>query len=76
MVSQENAEITESAALMLASVADGALRDALSLLDSCLAVSSHIDEEVVRNAAGLVSKTYLFELATAVFRVKGYGKAL
>lgn len=66
VVSQENAEITESAALMLASVADGALRDALSLLDSCLAVSSHIDEEVVCNAAGLVSKTYLFELATAI----------
>lgn len=66
VVSQENAEITGSAALMLASVADGALRDALSLLDSCLAVSSHIDEEVVRNAAGLVSKTYLFELATAI----------
>jgi DNA polymerase-3 subunit gamma/tau len=66
VVSQENAEITESAALMLASVADGALRDALSLLDSCLAVSSHIDEEIVRNAAGLVSKTYLFELATAI----------
>lgn len=66
VVSQENAEITESAALMLASVADGALRDALSLLDSCLAVSSHIDEKVVRNAAGLVSKTYLFELATAI----------
>lgn len=66
VVSQENAEITESAALMLASVSDGALRDALSLLDSCLAVSSHIDEEVVRNAAGLVSKTYLFELATAI----------
>lgn len=66
VVSQENAEITESAALMLASVADGALRDALSLLDSCLAVSSHIDEEVVSNAAGLVSKTYLFELATAI----------
>lgn len=66
VVSQENAEITESAALMLASVADGALRDALSLLDSCLAVSSHIDEEVVRNAAGLVSKTYLFELVAAI----------
>ena len=66
VVSQENAEITESAALMLASVADGALRDALSLLESCLAVSSHIDEDVVRNAAGLVSKTYLFELATAI----------
>lgn len=66
VVSQENAEITDSAALMLASVADGALRDALSLLDSCLAVSSHIDEEVVRNAAGLVNNSYLFELATAI----------
>lgn len=66
VVSQENAEITESAALMLASVADGALRDALSLLDSCLAVSSYIDEKVVRNAAGLVNNSYLFELATAI----------
>ena len=66
VVSQESAEITDSAALMLASVADGALRDALSLLDSCLAVSSYIDEKVVRNAAGLVNNSYLFELATAI----------
>lgn len=66
VVSQENAEITDSAALMLASVADGALRDALTLLDSCLAVSSYIDEKVVRNAAGLVNNSYLFELATAI----------
>lgn len=66
VVSQENAEITDSAALMLASVADGALRDALSLLDSCLAVSSYIDEKVVRNAAGLVNNSYLFELAAAI----------
>ena len=66
VVSQENAEITDSAALMLASVADGALRDALSLLDSCLAVSPYIDEKVVRNAAGLVNNSYLFELATAI----------
>ncbi len=66
VVSQENAEITDSAAMMIASIADGALRDALSLLDSCLAVSSHIDDAVVRNAAGLVSKSYLFELASAV----------
>lgn len=66
VVSQENAEITDSAALMLASVADGALRDALSLLDSCLAVSSYVDEKVVRNAAGLVNNSYLFELATAI----------
>ena len=66
VVSQENAEITDSAALMLTSVADGALRDALSLLDSCLAVSSYIDEKVVRNAAGLVNNSYLFELATAI----------
>lgn len=66
VVSQENAEITDSAALMLASVADGALRDALSLLDSCLAVSSYIDEKVVRNAAGLVNNSYLFELAMAI----------
>ena len=46
VVSQENAEITESAALMLASVADGALRDALSLLaihaERCIFISKSV----------------------------------
>lgn len=72
---QENVNISDSAALLVASVADGALRDALSLLDRCIAISSDIDEDVVRSAAGLARKTYLFELAAGAIN-KNTSKAL
>lgn len=63
---QEDVVLSDSAAVLIASVADGALRDALSLLDRCIAMSTNIDDEVVRNAAGLARKTYLYDLAAAV----------
>lgn len=72
---QEQVKLSDGAALMIASVADGALRDALSLLDRCIAISSDIDEEVVRSAAGLARKTYLFELAASAIN-KNTAKAL
>ncbi len=72
---KENVKLSDSAALLVASVADGALRDALSLLDRCIAISSDIDEEVVRNAAGLARKTYLYELASCVIN-KNTAKSL
>lgn len=71
----EGVELADNAAMMAASVADGALRDALSLLDRCIAISSDIDEEVVRSAAGLARKTYLFELAACAIN-KNTAKAL
>lgn len=63
---QEEVTLSDSAAMLIASVSDGALRDGLSLLERCIAISSDIDEEVVRNAAGLARKTYLYELAVCV----------
>lgn len=72
---QESVELSEGAALLVASVADGALRDALSLLDRCIAISSSVDEDVVRSAAGLARKTYLYELATCVIN-KNTAKSL
>lgn len=63
---QEDVVLADSAAVLIASVADGALRDALSLLDRCIAMSTNIDDEVVRHAAGLARKTYLYDLAAAV----------
>lgn len=75
VASEENVTISEQAAYMLAAVADGALRDALSLLDRCIAISSDIDEQVVRDAAGLVQKTYLFDLSAAIIN-KNTSKAL
>ena len=75
VANQEGVTLSDSAAMLAASVADGALRDALSLLDRCIAISSDIDEDVVRSAAGLARKTYLFELANCVIN-KNTAKAL
>lgn len=72
---QEGVELTDEASMMIASVADGALRDALSLLDRCIAISSSVDEDVVRNAAGLARKTYLYEMAASVIN-KNTAKSL
>ncbi|MCI8385408.1 MAG: DNA polymerase III subunit gamma/tau [Acutalibacter sp.] len=63
---QEGAQVEEDAALLIAQVADGALRDALSLLDQCLGRDSRVTAEVVGAAAGLASREYLAELAGAV----------
>ncbi|MCH5299284.1 MAG: DNA polymerase III subunit gamma/tau [Ruminococcus sp.] len=71
----ENAEITDDAAMLIAAIADGAMRDALSLMDRCIGTSNKIDTEVVRNAAGLARKDYLFELAAACIN-KNTAKAL
>ncbi len=62
---QEGCSITDEAALLVAVIADGAVRDALSLLDRCLAISGDVDAETVRKAAGLAQKDYLLDLASA-----------
>ena len=72
---KEDAELTDSAAMLIASVSDGAMRDALSLMDRCLAISRSIDDNVVRSAAGLANKDYLFDLAACVIN-KNTAKAL
>ncbi len=75
VAAQEQATLEEDAAMLIAGVADGALRDALSLLDRCLAISSTIDEKVVRQAAGLADKKYLYALSACVIN-KNTAKAL
>lgn len=72
---QENVTITDEAALLTASIADGALRDALSLMDRCIGISQSIDAETVRKAAGLAQNTYIFELANCCVN-KNCAKAL
>ena len=72
---REEVKLSDSAAMMIASIADGALRDALSLLDRCISISSDIDENAVRSAAGLARKTYLFELAASAIN-KNTAKSL
>lgn len=72
---QENAEIDEQAALLIARLADGALRDALSLLDQCVGRSKRITVEIVNETAGLVGREHLFELTEAI-RQQNSGSAL
>lgn len=61
----EGGTITDEAALLIAVIADGAVRDALSLLDRCLSLSNSVDIETVRTAAGLAQKDYLLSLASS-----------
>lgn len=57
---QENLQLDDDAALLIARIADGGMRDALSLLDRCS--DNHITVETVSDAAGLAGKDYLFDL--------------
>ena len=63
---QENLTITDGAAALISRLADGALRDALSILDTCAGVTTHIDEDVVRQMAGVTDRSYLFRISAAV----------
>ena len=58
--------LTDGAAALIARLADGALRDALSILDTCAGVTTQIDEAVVRRMAGVTDKSYLFEISDAI----------
>lgn len=63
---QESREITETAALMIARISDGAMRDSLSLLDRCFVYDGIIDETVVSKAAGVMSRNGLFDLSDGI----------
>ncbi len=62
----ENLQLDNDAALLIARVADGALRDALSILDQCAGYNEPITVKTVGNAAGLLGKDYLFEISDAI----------
>ena len=66
VAAQEQLELTEGAAALIARLADGALRDALSILDTCAGVSTQIDEELVRRMAGVTDRSYLFRISNAL----------
>lgn len=63
---QENIQLEDEAALLIASVADGALRDALTLLDRCMGVSDNITFEVVQKTAGLAGRGHLFDITRSI----------
>lgn len=73
--SHEDAEITRDAAMLIARISDGGMRDALSLLDRCLSITRNVDASVVTDAAGIMSKSYLLNMACA-FKEHDSSKAL
>ncbi len=60
---QENVTLTQNAASLIARIADGGMRDALSLLDRCFAISTDINEEIVSDAAGIAGTIHLFSFS-------------
>ena len=63
---QEGISVTEEASSLIARLSDGALRDALSLLDTCASLDTNVDEEVVKRLAGVTDREYLFDLADRI----------
>ena len=62
----EGMELTEEAAGLLSRLADGALRDALSLLDQCS--GAKVDRERVLSAIGLAENEEIIHMAEALLR--------
>ncbi len=63
---KEGFTITDAAAMLVASLADGGMRDALSILDQCSAASQNIDESIIRDVCGIAGNENIFNLVKAI----------
>ncbi len=63
---KENLKISDEAARLIANVADGGMRDALSVLDLCAAAESDISEQTVASVCGMAGKNFLFRMVDAI----------
>lgn len=65
----EGIEIDESGLTLIAQLADGGMRDALSILDQCVAYcSSHIDVNDIRKIYGVVTSEDIGKLFYSVYK--------
>ena len=72
---KENLKLADDGAMLIARIADGAMRDALSLLDRCSSCEGVIDSAAVASSAGLAGREYIFELCDCILE-KDSAKAL
>ena len=73
----EGIEIDENGLTLIAQLADGGMRDALSILDQCVAYcSSHIDVDDIRKIYGVVTSEDIGKLFYSVYKkdVDGFVK--
>lgn len=66
VASLEGMELNDDAAVLIARIADGALRDGLSILDQCASRSKTVTSELVSEVAGLAGREILHKLADCV----------
>lgn len=62
----EGFTVDEEAAMLIARVADGGMRDALSLLDQCAGQSDRVTAQLVSSVAGFTGRDHLFSLADCI----------
>lgn len=66
---ESNIKITEEALRMIAVLSEGALRDAISILERCAQDEADIiDEDQIRELVGIPKLTYIRNLTTAIFK--------
>ncbi len=63
---KEGLKLSDDAALLIASLADGGMRDALSLLDLCAAAGDEITEQTVSQVCGMAGRDYLYKLSDCI----------
>lgn len=63
---REDFALENEAASLIAKIADGGMRDALSLLDQCASQSKNVTADLVSNVAGLTGHDHLFLLADCI----------
>lgn len=59
----EGMTLADDAAVLIARIADGALRDGLSILDQCAGRSKEITADLVSDVAGLAGKEAMYQLS-------------
>lgn len=62
----EGMELSDDAVILIARIADGALRDGLSILDQCAGRSKKIDSALVSEVAGLAGREALYNLTDCI----------
>ena len=66
IASLEGLTVTDDAATLISTAADGGMRDALSILDLCASSSKNIDEATVESVCAMAGNDYLLKLAEFV----------
>ena len=66
IASQEGFTLDDDAGMLIARLADGGMRDALSTLDQCIGRDRHVTTALVTDVAGITGRDHLFALAAAL----------